>query len=272
MFYSSNERTPPSSMYVSVGSLNNAADNPNVYEVLNTMPHPAYSPDTLANDIAIITYDPVGADSIPCAKIYSSDVTDNLPVMTAGWGATSNIAGSNSDVLLSVPLQISSLKICSNLYPLWKSNNGSLICTAVVNGQDTCFGDSGGPLVFSGVSPMPIIGLTSFGVNLSSDPMSGVKHQCGSSNGTGYYTHIINYIDWIVSSTKLNKDSLIYMEQPANGSLNYPYGYAAFSSSKSVENSTKNSSTSFAAKSSKICLLYHFISQAALVLSIMYLY
>ncbi|OLY84984.1 Enteropeptidase [Smittium mucronatum] len=142
-------------------------------------------------------------------------MNQNFPVDAAGWGQKSNISGSTLNVLLSVPLKIPSSKVCSSLKPTWESNDGNLICVPISNGKVTCFGDSDGSLAYPGTSPMSVVGLTSFGI---SDSKLGEKYVCGSSNGATYYKHVINYIDWIVSSAKLNVDDLVYNGPAFNGS------------------------------------------------------
>ncbi|OLY84069.1 Serine protease 3 [Smittium mucronatum] len=215
------DRTPASSMLVSVGSSSNALTNPKVYNVSYTIPYPDFYKGSIVGDIGLIMYNQTEPDSIPYAKIYGNKITDDIPVKAAGWGVTSYSDNLDPDFpvfLMSVSLQISSTDVCSDLSNSWTSNDGNLICAETVDGKSICSGDSGGPLAYSGVSPMPIIGITSFSNSLFHDPESGEGYKCGSEGEADYFTHAFNYIDWIVENSGLDKDSLIYYELTSNSS------------------------------------------------------
>ncbi|OMJ10695.1 Kallikrein-8, partial [Smittium culicis] len=95
----------------------------------------------------------------------------------------------------------------------YTNNDGMVICTENKNSQDTCYGDSGGPFVYTGVSPYPLLGVTSFGNSpaaLAADPNSDERPACADNDGYGFYTHVYHYIDWIASSTLLDKNSITY--------------------------------------------------------------
>ncbi|OLY84071.1 Serine protease 55 [Smittium mucronatum] len=263
---------PPSSIFISIGSASNFLTNKDIYEASSVIPHPEFSSDTIANDIGIVTFNITAANTITFAKIYGFNVSDDLPVEAAGWGVTVNEDSSPSNVLMSVPLHISSSSLCSNLYPLWTSNNDTIICTETFNGQGPCYGDSGGPLAYSNVSPMPVVGIISFGLSEPFNSSSDDNSYCGVAGGAGYYTHAFSYIDWIVEITKLDKEFLLY-----NGS--------SFVSSNSTSDDVTNSSSAYGSSSvpssasnivlpgiSHIIPFYNpFISVSILAISIFYL-
>ncbi|OLY81289.1 Serine protease 55 [Smittium mucronatum] len=268
-------KTRASSIYVSVGSASNILGNPNIYKASLTIPHQRFSYRSLGNDIGLIRYVPSSFGSSSYAKIYSSKVSDDLPAKAAGWGVTSNddIDSDDNlppDLLMSTPIQISSSNICSTLYSPWTSNDGNQICTTIVDGQDTCFGDSGGPLAYSGVTPMPIIGITSFGLSESYDPASKKKFKCGSVDGVGFYTHAINYIDWISDNTGIDKKNLIYYDSAVNQSSDEEQD-AFISPSDDPEISVSVKSVYPQINSSALPPFNYFISFFTLIISIIYL-
>ncbi|OLY84072.1 Kallikrein-8 [Smittium mucronatum] len=211
-------KIPTSSMYVTIGNSLNILTEKRIYNVSNTIAHPEFSFETYENDIGIIKFEHDDLNPISLAKIYSYSINDDLQVIASGWGATSNEDFSPSDVLMSVPLQISSSESCSYFYPIWISNNDKLICTKILNGQSPCYGDSGGPLVYSGVFPMPLVGIISFGLSKPLNSSARRQSDCGLSGSFGFYTHVFNYIDWISKMIGIDESDLIYTGVPFNSS------------------------------------------------------
>ncbi|OMJ13216.1 Plasma kallikrein [Smittium culicis] len=208
-------------IYVSAGSVYNIVTNDNMYSVSRSIPHPSYSARTAANDIGILILSKSTTVSpSDFAKIYDLPISNDFTTAAAGWGKTSNIKNDTvSDVLMTVPLVLSSSSNCKKFNPRYTNNDGMVICTENKNSQDTCYGDSGGPFVYTGVSPYPLLGVTSFGNSpaaaaaIASDPNSDAKPSCADNDGYGYYTHVYYYIDWIVSSTSLDKNSITYSKK-----------------------------------------------------------
>ncbi|OMJ08298.1 Glandular kallikrein, prostatic [Smittium culicis] len=230
-------KIPVSSISVSANSVSNIIKNSNVYSVSRSIPHPSYSASTAENDIGLLILSKnTNVPSSGFAKIYDLPITNEITAAAAGWGATSNSANATvSDTLMTVPLVISSSSNCRKYNPSYTNNNGMTICTANTNSQDTCYGDSGGPLVHTGVSPYPLLGLTSFG-NAPSSAMTSEdeKLPCAAAGGYGYYTHVNYYIDWIATTASLDKSSIIYSSEN--------------STSSSVQTSTGNSTSPSAQK------------------------
>ncbi|OMJ13354.1 Complement factor D, partial [Smittium culicis] len=137
-------------MYVSAGSVYNIENNNDMYFVSRSIPHPSYSPRTAANDIGIlILSDSTTVSPSDFAKIYDLPISNDFTTAAAGWGKTSNdVNDTISDVLMTVPLVLSSSSNCKKLNPRYTNNDGMVICTENKNSQDTCYGDSGGPFVY----------------------------------------------------------------------------------------------------------------------------
>ncbi|OMJ28110.1 Mast cell protease 3 [Smittium culicis] len=206
-------RIPVSSISVSANSVSNIRTNTNVYSVSRSIPHPSFNTRTAANDIGLLILSKnTNVPSSSFAKIYDLPISNEIAIAAAGWGATSNDANATvSDVLMTVPLAISTSSNCKSLNPSYTNNNGMTICTANTNSQDTCYGDSGGPLVYTDVSPYPLLGLTSFG-NAPPSAMTSENERtpCAAAGGFGFYTHVNYYIDWIASTASLDKSSITY--------------------------------------------------------------
>ncbi|KAJ2459957.1 hypothetical protein GGF42_001138 [Coemansia sp. RSA 2424] len=156
---------------------------------------------SLKADIAIILLtDKVPASVATPVQIYTGDFDQDTPVLAAGYGLT-NATDKNSipKTLMQVPLTIGSDEYC-------KSKSGTYdpkvqICTDGTPGKDTCRGDSGGPLltpVDSG--KYALLGLTSF-TPINSDNPNGL---CAQPKGSGVYTHVAPYINWIAQYANLN--------------------------------------------------------------------
>ncbi|OMH83547.1 Trypsin-1, partial [Zancudomyces culisetae] len=192
----------PSQMLVSAGSVSNIRNNYDRYKVSKVIPHPQFSKASLRNDIGlIILSSPVPSSKATPATIYNESVKDNMNVIAAGWGVTSNDEDATSaSVLNKVPLVTSSSATCKTLNPFWSSNSGSSICTLNVSGQDTCYGDSGGPLAYPVNGANYLVGLTSLG-NAPGSENSDDPPICGAEGGAGYYTRVAYYLDWIVQVT-----------------------------------------------------------------------
>ncbi|OMJ07438.1 Glandular kallikrein, prostatic [Smittium culicis] len=211
--YDNKTLTPASSLTVSANSIFNIQNNPNIYLVSKAIPHPNYKADTAANDIGILILSKnTNVPSSSFAKIYDLPVSNDLTTAAAGWGITSNSANATvSKVLMTVPLVISSSSNCKSLNPSYTNNDGMAVCTMNQNSQDTCYGDSGGPLVYTGVSPYPLLGLTSFGnAPTAASTPSDEKPPCAATGGYGFYTHVYYFIDWIASTASLEKSSITY--------------------------------------------------------------
>ncbi|CAK1593652.1 unnamed protein product [Parnassius mnemosyne] len=157
--------------------------------------HPNYRKLGQDSDLSVVMlqtpliYTPV----IQQGKIIAQDavVPDNVPVVHAGWGATSQ-GGSASNVLLDTTIYTINNAVCAERYrtlPQPAIVTENMICAGLldVGGRDACQGDSGGPLYYGDI----IVGIVSWG------------HGCANATFPGVSTAVAPYTDWIVSMTSL---------------------------------------------------------------------
>ncbi|OMJ12795.1 Chymotrypsin-2 [Smittium culicis] len=202
----------PVNFYVSVGSIYSANNNTNRYNVLKKIPHPKFDSVSRKYDVGILVLDgDTNIDPSKFAKIYDKEIKDFFTVETAGWGLTSVVGNiATSEVLLSVPIILSSSESCKKYNPEYNGNNGFSICTITQNSQGSCFGDSGAPLAYTQIPSYPIIGITSYG-EVDPDPITGQKQvPCGVNGGYGYYTNAYYYINWISTASNIPRSELVY--------------------------------------------------------------
>jgi secreted trypsin-like serine protease len=134
--------------------------------------HPSYNPNTIDNDVAVITLDrPVTAK--PINMTTSGDTTSYASGTQAtlyGWGRTSSTTQDISDTLKTAKLSINSDSTCNTAMKSVLGADdfieGHMVCAGTAaTGTDAgttsaCNGDSGGPLVVNG----RIVGVVSWGV------------------------------------------------------------------------------------------------------------
>ncbi|XP_063150728.1 complement C1r subcomponent [Candoia aspera] len=160
--------------------------------------HPDYNPEDEHNfdgDIALIELrDPVtlGHDMLPICLPDSGNITYYDPGWmgyASGFGVEKNILASR---LKYAPIPVGNQEECrvwlrgkkiSEKDPVFSAN---MFCAgSPYEGKDTCQGDSGGALAVRDIETQHWVatGIVSWGL------------QCGK--GYGFYTKIINYLDWI---------------------------------------------------------------------------
>ncbi|XP_075984810.1 trypsin, alkaline C-like [Anticarsia gemmatalis] len=159
--------------------------------------HPTYGSLGNDGDITVVrlrdnlVYSPVVAQG---TFIYQGAVFyDGLPVIHAGWGATTQ-GGSASPELLDVTIYTVNNALCRERYlsltiPGIVTEN--MICAGLldVGGADACQGDSGGPLYWRDATYGDIvIGVVSWG------------HGCANATFPGVSTAVASYTDWIVQT------------------------------------------------------------------------
>ncbi|XP_055618624.1 serine protease persephone-like isoform X4 [Toxorhynchites rutilus septentrionalis] len=167
--------------------------------------HPAYTPKTKYNDIALIEIESpfLYGDNVKRACLHSgeNDLPPSHPLETAGWGIMDLGSETRSDKLLKVSLTTMPLGVCNreNKQRLGQFNeklaNGVIqsqycaIGTRASSGmrRDACQGDSGGPLHYTNSTEerFYLVGVVSFGLG------------CGEY--AGIYTRVAAYLDWIES-------------------------------------------------------------------------
>lgn len=188
--YSKRENAP----FARIGGLNvnKVGDGENV-DIAEFIKHEQYSKTSKQNDIMLVRLarDLTFTLFLRPACLSQESYISDLKAVATGWGAT-EYAGSNSDVLLKVGLDILDLNLCQTAFEDHAEVivNNNQICSGILAGKkDTCQGDSGGPL--QQVSKdnkcvYEIIGITSF-----STPT------CASINSPSVYTKVSAYLDWI---------------------------------------------------------------------------
>ncbi|XP_028166477.1 collagenase-like [Ostrinia furnacalis] len=154
----------------------------------DVVPHEAYVPETIYNDIAMITVPPVQFSelirpiSLPVENLFSSH--EGRVATVVGYGKTgdaSEITGSQSLRFAFVTVKPKEeCAIYGNLF------GASMICTNGIYGG-SCGGDSGGPLFISERSGEKyLIGVVSY----------GSAYGCEAGHPT-VFTRISSFIDWI---------------------------------------------------------------------------
>ncbi|CAB3245953.1 unnamed protein product [Arctia plantaginis] len=164
--------------------------------------HPGYTPQTLADDIALIRLSEAldfSPDSrkpicLPITRELQSRSMAGLNGVVAGWGVTED--GLQSPVLLSVELPILTQRACQDAYNGTIRISEKQLCAGGIKNKDSCGGDSGGPLLYPGQYSRYGLryiqhGIVSFG-----------SKRCGTAGFPGVYTNVAYYMDWILDNMR----------------------------------------------------------------------
>lgn len=145
--------------------------------VLKYYPHPAYNPNTVANDIMLLKLTAKVKLNKYVRTIALPKTSSDLPTGTsctiAGWGLIDE--DERTSKLFETEVSIYSRRKCILFYP--HLDNGMVCAGSFHEMKDSSQGDSGGPLVCNKVAQ----GVVSFGYD--SPP--------------GVYARIANYLPWI---------------------------------------------------------------------------
>lgn len=179
--------------------------HPHIYNVDRSIIQPTFDSYTLRDDIALLMLkEQVSSEVAVPVPLYTGDYTDSTQMLAAGFGYTKPMDKSSAAAhLMEVELMPGSEKYCSGLSASYNSTYN--ICTNGAVGKDTCSGDSGGPLlvpVDHGDMRKAQIGLTSYSPR-TKDNQTG---KCAQKGGTGVYTRVKTYVDWIAKETKISAD------------------------------------------------------------------
>ncbi|OMH80401.1 Mannan-binding lectin serine protease 1 [Zancudomyces culisetae] len=168
--------------------------------------HPEFSPKSLENDIAVIELkSPVSKDIVTPVAIYSGNVTDDMSLVTAGWGEISaGVIGLSNSELKTATQSPSSSSVCKDANAIWSDNNKNLVCTLVKDGKSLASGDGGNPLAYINNGVNLLVGIAS--TTGRSESGADIRPEYTETN---YYTHVYSYIDWIVNVTGLEKSYLL---------------------------------------------------------------
>ncbi|KAI8437859.1 hypothetical protein MSG28_012076 [Choristoneura fumiferana] len=152
--------------------------------------HPTYGQLGADGDITVVrlieplVYTPV-VQQVTIAA-HGTVLPDNVPVVHAGWGTTTQ-GGTASSVLLDTTIYTINNALCAQRYlelpnPAIVTEN--MICAGLLNvgGRDACQGDSGGPLYYGTI----LVGVVSWG------------HGCANETYPGVSTAVAPYTPWIV--------------------------------------------------------------------------
>ncbi|XP_045538035.1 trypsin, alkaline C-like [Papilio machaon] len=154
--------------------------------------HPSYGQLGLDGDICVVrlltalVFSPVIQQGTIVAQ--GTQVPDNMPVVHAGWGATSQ-GGPASSILLDTTIYTVNNDLCRERYlnsPRQDIVTPNMICAGLldIGGRDACQGDSGGPLYFGEI----IVGVVSWGEG------------CANATFPGVSTAVSSYTDWIIAT------------------------------------------------------------------------
>ncbi|KAJ2856849.1 hypothetical protein GGI22_003681 [Coemansia erecta] len=170
------------------------------HSVATVITHPQFSMGTMENDIALlILADTISTSEASLAKVYNGAVKSGSTITAAGFGVT-DVYDQNSvpTQLMEVDLKTGTTSYCKSIWPTYDAK--TQICTDGTAGKDTCQGDSGGPVVTSTDSDVAILGITSFGPSTADNPYG----LCAQAGGSGYYTRVSAFVQWIAKSANLN--------------------------------------------------------------------
>jgi secreted trypsin-like serine protease len=181
---------------IRVGSNKLNSDDPNALTLATDtyFLHPDYDPTTLSNDIGLIklrmrlSYN----DYIFSVSLLAgSELPDAAPIVTFGWGQTSDETAGLVDDLNYVDLVTLSNEECTLAFG--NQVNENMVCVAGNNNQGICRGDLGSPLIqYSGYLTYHV-GVASF---ISSNG-------CESTDPSGF-TRTWPYARWIINTTYYN--------------------------------------------------------------------
>ncbi|XP_055642828.1 serine protease snake-like [Toxorhynchites rutilus septentrionalis] len=175
---------------------NNLLDNEDDqvdFDVDEFIRHPEYTPRRAYHDIALVkmAQDVFFTKLIRPACLWTGRSLNFSSAIASGFGRT-EFAGSTSDVLMKVQLDVLDKSDCSALTASGKFNqgisDGQMCVGSRAGGKDTCQGDSGGPLVTLTDQKgcvFHLFGITSTGA------------ACGFGKSPSIYTRVAYYIDWI---------------------------------------------------------------------------
>jgi secreted trypsin-like serine protease len=154
--------------------------------VVSVRVHPAFDPQTLANDLAILELATPASGS---AQLDDGTATAAGGVATAlGWGSmTASGTGDFPDAMRQTALSIEPDASCTDAYGDGY-DAATMLCAGIpAGGHDTCQGDSGGPLVAAGAEGAVVIGFTSFG------------GACGQAGAPGAYVRAAIAASWLAA-------------------------------------------------------------------------
>jgi len=182
-----------SGLEVWAGAHNQAIQEPDTQRIPaeNFIMHPAWNPNTIDGDVAIITlsrpiaeHDKVGTIRIPAQGHEPSGAVKNI-----GWGLTSN-GGSVSNVLMKVDIALKTRQECQSIYQFINPITMGMVCAGGTTNAGSCNGDSGSPLLCGPETSRYVCGVVSWGIG----------GQCGAPQYPSVFANPAHYSNWIVQN------------------------------------------------------------------------
>jgi secreted trypsin-like serine protease len=165
------------------------SENGLVFSVDKIIPHPQYSSNNFANDVAIwkVTLKSGSLSVLGKYQVNLDNGAASKPgalLYIAGWGTTSS-GGDISDVLLETVVPVSTPENCKRAYP---NVHPTSICAGFQEGgKDTCQGDSGGPMFTqNGNGVITLVGITSYGNGCALKDFPGVYTRVSAESVTSF--------------------------------------------------------------------------------------
>ncbi|XP_064296270.1 kallikrein-14-like [Phalacrocorax carbo] len=151
--------------------------------VARAVPHPAFNPVTLDNDLMLLRLDrpAVRGRGVQPLPLPRTCAPPGSTCLVSGWGTITTPQVTMPRHLICAYVDIVPAAACREAYPRRITPN--MLCAGVRNKRvDSCQGDSGGPLSCNGT----LQGIVSWGLQT-----------CALPGHPGVYTRVCNYLRWI---------------------------------------------------------------------------
>lgn len=158
-------------------------------KVKRIIPHEAWTPSTMENDIALIELETAASMATPIALATSGPSLDEgTNVRVSGWGAVVE-GGMGSEILLAADVPVVGEAVCNARESYRGKIKAGMICAGLRDGGlDSCQGDSGGPAIVTTIAGHKVLaGVVSWG------------HGCARRDKYGVYSDVAFFRPWIDS-------------------------------------------------------------------------
>ena len=150
--------------------------------------HPAYNPDTSANDVALLRL--VADARVPTLRIPGPpadrfEVT-GTPAVVVGWGSEVPVVGLVPP--MTTTLKQAELAVVSDEDCPTDLDAATQVCAEAFL-ADSCQGDSGGPLIVQGDKGPFQLGVVSYGYGCAAPALPGVYSEVNSSSIRQFIRH-----------------------------------------------------------------------------------
>ncbi|XP_053908595.1 kallikrein-14-like [Cuculus canorus] len=158
--------------------------------VAKAIPHPAYNPVTMDNDLLLLKLNRPAAlgRAVRPLPLPRACAAPGALCLLSGWGTVTSPQVSLPRHLVCAYVQLLSAAACRRAYPHRVTDN--MVCAGVRDQRvDSCQGDSGGPLSCNGT----LQGIVSWGLQT-----------CALPGRPGVYTRVCNYVGWLQETMDRN--------------------------------------------------------------------